>query len=137
MKKTLLLATLIFLTGIAFAQHPKHERYERRPDITELVSDLSSAQKRKLETITNESKQRVDPLRNRQKAVRDSIETLMDKEGDQTKALFPLFDREARIQAEISREMYSTKVRIDEVLTKEQRQQLKKNTPRRHMKKKK
>ena len=55
--------------------------------------------------------------------MRDSIGKYMDSEGDQSKKLYPLFDREAQLQVQISREMYSTKVRIDKVLTKEQRKE--------------
>ena len=53
-----------------------------------------------------------------------SIILFLEREGDQSRTLYPLFDREARLQVAISREMYATKLRIDEVLTKEQRQTL-------------
>lgn len=125
------IAAVALQCSLCLAQRPKHEgrdrHHEQRPDITELVSDLTSSQKGKLETITAESKKRVDGLRKQQKSLRDSIGSLMDREGDQTKTLFPLFDREAKLQARISREMYTTKVRIDEVLTPDQRKELKTN----------
>lgn len=131
MKKILsiaIVAAVAFQCSLCFAQRPQREghdrHHEQRPDITELVSDLSSSQKSKLETITAESKKRVESLRKQQKALRDSIGSLMDREGDQSKALFPLFDREAKLQAEISREMYTTKVRIDQILSADQRKEL-------------
>ena len=62
--------------------------------------------------------------------MRDSIHRYMDMDGDQSQYLYPLFDREARIQTQISREMYATKVHIDQVLTKEQRKELKDNSKR-------
>ena len=129
MKKIFLIALMaLAVAGTANAQRPgkaMHEKEcDKHPDITEMVSDLSSAQKRKLETITKESKERMEPLRKMQASVRDSIGMLMDREGDHSKVIFPLFDRDARLQTEISREMYVTKVRIDQVLTKEQRQEL-------------
>lgn len=96
------------------------------PEITEVVSDLSAPQKRKIETITNESRQRTDVLRQQQRAIRDSIKSVMDREGDQSRLLFPLFDREAALQAAVSREMYATKLRIDAVLTPSQRAALRK-----------
>lgn len=123
-------AVLALQCSVAFAQRPHHERDcedargEGRPEITELVSDLSSGQKSKLEFITKESRNRVERLRKEQKSVRDSIGRFMDMEGDHSKQLYPLFDREARLQAEISREMYATKVRFDEVLTPVQRKEL-------------
>ena len=129
MKKILTLALLLAAVPMLPAAHAQQHRHgdhkqQHRPDITELVSDLNSSQKSKLETITNESRQRVDRLRARQKAVRDSISMFMDRDGDQSKTLYPLFDREARLQAELSREMYATKPRIDQILTPEQRSEL-------------
>ena len=122
MKKILFLASTLLLGFTVSAQKPAdHRREGKRPDITKLVSNLTDNQKGKLETITNDSRQRIEKLRARKKSVRDSIALYMDREGNQSKYLNPLFDREAKIQSEISREMYSTKVRIDEVLTKEQR----------------
>lgn len=127
MKKILPLALALFLAFSLSAQRQDGKRHDQqRPDITELVSNLSDTQKSQLEAITNDSRQRVEKLRAQQKAVRDSINLYMDREGDQSKYLNPLFDREAKIQAEISREMYASKVRIDKVLTKEQRAEFQK-----------
>lgn len=127
MKKFLPLALALFLAFSLSAQRQDGQRHDqKRPDITELVSNLTDDQKSQLEAITNDSRQRVEKLRAQQKAVRDSINLYMDREGDQSKYLNPLFDREAKIQAEISREMYASKVRIDKVLTKEQRAELQK-----------
>ena len=142
MKRVIVIALAAFL-GMqgtnALAQRPHREgpKPESRPDITELVSDLSASQKRKLETLTSESKERVEKLRKEQKAVRDSIERYMEMDGDQSKVLYPLFDREAKLQAQISREMYATKIRIDEVLTPEQRKELQSANKRHHKGKKK
>lgn len=105
------------------AQDKQHHRNNRR-DVAEVVSDLSQGQKKKLDAITNASRQRVDALRMQQKAVRDSIGMYIKMDGDQSKALFPLFDREAKISRDIAREMYTAKVRIEEILTPAQRQQL-------------
>ncbi|MGX8713242.1 MAG: hypothetical protein ACSW8I_06120, partial [bacterium] len=129
------LALVLFTVSFApqsnlSAQRPHGGKQEPRPDITELISDLSSSQKSKIETISNESKNRVDKLRKQQQAVRDSIALYMELEGDQAKYLYPLFDREARLQTLVSREMYSAKVQIDQILTKEQRQELHKSNQR-------
>lgn len=142
MKRIIVIALAAFLgmqSTDALAQRPHREgpKPEARPDITELVSDLNASQKRKLETITSESKERVEKLRNEQKAVRDSIGRYMEMDGDQSKVLYPLFDREAKLQALVSREMYATKIRIDEVLTAEQRKELQSANKRHHKGKKK
>ena len=127
MKKILFLTLTLFLGFAVLAQKPAdHRREGKRPDITKLVSNLTEKQKSKLDAITNDSRQRIDKLRARKRAVRDSIENFLKREGNQSKYLYPLFDREAKLQVEISREMYSTKVRIDEVLTKEQRAEFQK-----------
>lgn len=136
MKKILSLTLILLFSVTLMAQKPaKGCREQKRPDVTQLVSNLTDAQKSKLDAITTESRQRIEKLRAQQKAVRDSIAVYMEREGDQSKILNPLFDREAKIQAAISREMYATKVRIDQVLTKEQRVEFQKAS-KQHRKKK-
>ena len=128
MKKHLLLLLTLMLTLPLAAQTDGGApvKKKKHPEITEVVSDLSAPQKHKIETITHESRQRTDALRQQQRAVRDSIKTIMDIEGDQSRTLFPLFDREAALQAAVSREMYTTKLRIDAILTPGQRATLRK-----------
>lgn len=127
-KKFFAVVLVVSLCGSVMAQTKKLELKEGRgkhPEITELVKDLSSVQKHKIESITKESKTKIEGLRNQQKAVRDSIGIIMDRQGDQSKLLFPLFDREGALHSRISQEMYKTKLKIDEVLTKEQARELK------------
>lgn len=121
--KRIVLPLLLLALALPLKAQQDNRRPEKkkRADITELVSDLSAPQKRKIDAISKESKERVDALRASQRAVRDSIGMYMELEGDQSRQLYPLFDREAQLQAAVSREMYSTKLRIDEVLTHEQR----------------
>lgn len=127
-KKFFVVILMLSLCSATIAQTKKFESREdgrKRPEITELVKDLSPVQKRKIETITKESKSKIEVYRNQQKAVRDSIGNIMKRPGDQSKHLFPLFDREGALQSQISKEMYMTKLKIDEVLTKEQARELK------------
>lgn len=128
---------MVIALGVQAQHHGPREGKgkPRHPEVTEMVGDLSSSQKRTLEGLTSESKERVDKLRAQQKAVRDSIALYMDRDGDQSKLLYPLFDREAKLQSLISREMYATKVRIDEVLTPAQRQQVRQRNHRKGGKK--
>lgn len=118
-KPILIAVAAIFVFTPSMAQRPKDGGGHR--DITNIVSDLSASQKKKLDAINEESKKTVDALRAQQKAVRDSIAMYIHREGDNSRILYPLFDREAQIQSSISREMYSTKIKIDAVLTAEQR----------------
>lgn len=115
---------LMLAVAMPLAAQDRQHRKDSRRDVAEVVSDLSQGQKKKLDAITEASRRKVDALRMQQKAVRDSIGMYMKMEGDQSHALFPLFDREAQISREIACEMYITKVRIDEILTPGQRQQL-------------
>ena len=124
MKRIIILAILFALTLPLSAQHEGRRPPKKQHEVTEIVQDLNAVQKRKVETISKDSRERVDALRKQQRAVRDSIGMFMEREGDQSRELFPLFEREAKLQVAISREMYTTKLRIDEVLKPEQREAL-------------
>lgn len=125
MKRYLPLILALLLSGSVLAQprscpESRDGKHNEPPKMEEMVSNLSQMQKRKLETISEESREAVDKKRAELKAVRNSIRQLIDKEGDQSARIFPLMDREAALEAEISKIMYRTRLQIDEVLTKEQ-----------------
>ena len=122
-----LLLLLVAMPVVAQQRDGRHPGKKHQADITELVSDLSAPQKRKIEAVSKESKERVEALRVSQRSVRDSIRMYMDLEGDQSRYLHPLFDREAQLQAAVSREMYAAKLRIDKILTPDQRAALRKS----------
>lgn len=138
MKKLLFIVVIFsifnFQLSTCFAQNDRHSPENKpRHEISDLVGDLSVVQKRKIDNISRDSKERVDALRQQQQSVRDSIHLFMEREGDQSREIFPLFEREARLQVAVNREMYTTKLRIDEVLKPEQRQALR-NASRNHNK---
>ncbi len=124
MKKITLIFLLVLFALPLSAQHEDAHRHGRHRDVTEIVKDLNAVQKRKVENISNESRERVAALRKQQRAVHDSIVMFMEREGDQSQVLYPLFEREAKLQTAINHEMYATKLRIDEVLKPEQREAL-------------
>lgn len=125
MKKYIVaLSIMLALSAPTFAQHKPHHGECKPPDIVNMISDLSAAQKKKLQALSVESKKRIDQLRKEQEAVRDSIGYLISQKGNKTAVLFPLLDREAMLQAELSKECYSTRVKMDEVLTPAQREEL-------------
>lgn len=127
MKKTIALSVCMFVASLLMAQHPMDHKGHGKPpspNIVEMVSDLSAIQKKKLETITTESKQRVDKMQAELKSIRAKIRQLINADGDNSAQLFPLFDRESVLQAEISKEMYRTRISIDQVLTPEQLKEL-------------
>ena len=91
-----------------------------------MVSDLSVKQKRSLLQIQEKSHERIGQLNNQLKVVRDSIRTVMRQDGDNSKILYPLFDREGALQAQISKEMYTMRTQIDAILTPQQLAELRK-----------
>ncbi len=127
MKRYIVALLLLAIALPVAAQHGKKPHGKKHHEITELVSDLSSAQKRKIEEIGKQSRERVLTLRNQQKAVKDSIAMFIDREGDNSTVLYRLFDREASLQVSISREMYDTKLLIDQILTPQQREELRRS----------
>ncbi len=106
-----------------FGHGKKHHKHEP-PKIEEMVSNLSAIQKKRLETITQESKKQVDKMQAELKSINSQIRKLLDAEGDQTSSLFPLFEREAQLKLEINKEMYRTRQQINNVLSKEQLKEL-------------
>lgn len=125
MKKILLFLVLgsSFLLPSAFSQdHPRHgeRRCEPPLKVEEMVSNLSTKQKKNLLEARERSHTRVDQLKAQLNVVRDSIRDYIHRDGDNSRTLYPLFDREADIQAQISKEMYALRVRIDAILTPEQ-----------------
>ena len=129
MKKVVfsLLMTMIVVAVNAQPNHSKRRESSTKV-VSELVSGLTSLQKQQIETIRQESSAKVSQFRKQQKMVKDSIKLFMDKDGDQSAMLFPLFDREAFLQVQINREMYNGKVKIDAILTEKQRAELHQTT---------
>ena len=103
------------------AQGPRHSKEVK---IEEMVSDLSLSQKKKLLQVQEKSHERIGQLKAELDGVRDSIRTLMRRDGDNSRLLYPLFDREGALQAQISKEMYAMRTRIDAILTAEQLKEL-------------
>lgn len=128
MRRILLTTLALFLAFNAMAQQgprqDKSPRHKESPKIEELVPDLTAAQKNKIDAITRRSTKIIEDYRNQLHAVRDSIRSYMNSRDDHSNVLFPLYDREGRLQSEISKEYYRTKVAIDKVLTPEQFQQM-------------
>ena len=129
-KKIATYLVAILACTMLFAQSPnefghgkKHHKHEP-PKIEEMVSNLSAIQKKRLETITQESKKQVDKMQAELKSINSQIRKLLDAEGAQTNTLFPLFEREAQLKLEINKEMYRTRQQISNVLSKEQLKEL-------------
>lgn len=129
MKRILLTIAFVVLALMASAQNDnrkagKGQEHKNSIKIEEFVSDLSATQQSKIDAITKRSAKTIENYRKQLNAVRDSIRSYMDNADDHSKTLFPLYEREGKLQAEISKEYYRTKVAIDKLLTPAQYKEL-------------
>lgn len=125
MKQLIITAILVCLAGNVVAQPGAMPPKENNVEISDFISDLSKTQQSKIDLITKRTTKIVNNYRTQLNSVRDSIRAFMDSPDDFSSILFPLYEREGRLQAEISKEYYRSKVAIDKLLTPEQYQQLK------------
>lgn len=122
MKKFIPLIALLLCFVVLPAQPSRHHQGKRDnpPKVEEMVSNLSLKQKKNLLDVRERSHARMDELKAQLSLVRDSIRDYIHRDGDNTKVLYALFDREGDLQALISKEMYSLRLQIDAILTPEQ-----------------
>ncbi len=125
MKKTFIFIISILTITTLMAQAPSGGHRHRQgppepPKVEEMVSNLSAIQKKRLEGISENCKKQTAKLQKELDEIRSQIRNLMMQDGDQSDKLFPLIDRESSLQAQIAKEMYRTRVQIDQVLTEEQ-----------------
>ncbi len=118
MKKSFTIVLSLLFSVVLLAQPGKPQ--EDVPNVEKMVSNLSTMQKKRIEAVTAASKKEVVKIRTELESIRSQIGTLNRMEGDQSATLFPLFDRESELVAEISKEMYRCRMKIDEVLTPDQ-----------------
>ena len=122
MKKflSLILAISFVVTLSAQAPHRDGQHHGKKEKIEDVITDLTPQQKSKIDAITQRSSKNIESCRKQLHVVRDSIRLYMESREDNSSKVFPLYDREARLQAELSKEYYRTKVAVDAVLTPEQ-----------------
>ena len=117
-----ILTLSLFQSPISFAQKPNRDGGQKgqKEKIEDVITDLTPQQKSKIDAITKQSSKNIERYRTQLHTVRDSIRLYMASRDDNSKKVFILYDREARLRAELSKEYYRTKVAIDAVLTPEQ-----------------
>lgn len=106
-------------------QHPDGRQHKHR-NVADMVDDLSSSQRKKLIKVQQDAHVKIDALHTQLGQVRDSIRTFSQLDGDNSKLLFPLFDREGMLQAQLSKEMYNLRISVDNILTPQQLAQFRK-----------
>lgn len=126
------ITVMSFLSTLCVAQakkdmgEPPHgQGHGSRPmRIEDMIPDLSNTQKTRLEIITQRSSKMIDKCRAQLDELRDSIRLFMDDTIDRSEVLYPMFEREGRLQAQMSKYYYMTKRDMDAVLTPKQYKQL-------------
>lgn len=114
---------LLLSADVLWAQYPHRHSAPQDDSALELIDDLTPRQKKQLERLYKESRVRIEAIKRDLKVIRDSVGSQLDLYGDHAATIYPLFDREAFLYAELSRELYRVKVKIDNILTKEQFEQ--------------
>ena len=124
---------MVFAVTLA-AQTPQREGNHRgkKEKIEDIINDLTPQQKSRIDAITQRSSKIIERYRSQLDAVRDSIRLYMGNREDCSDRVFPLYEREGRLQAELSKEYYRTKVAIDAVLTPEQFRRFQQHMQNRH-----
>lgn len=121
MKRIFILAVLFILAAPGYAQHnPRH----KPPKAEELITTLTPRQKRQLEAIDKEQRTQANAIKKELKQVRDSVHAYIDLYGDNTKVVNRLLEREAALQLKLNKLLYSTKVKIDRIITPEQHKEM-------------
>lgn len=128
MKRLFAITVSLLCISFVFAQQPKKNHHAHQnvnpPRIEEMVGDLSAIQKKRIEVVTSNSKAKVDKLQTELNSVKQQIRKIIhDSEDDQSAVLFPLIDRECELQAAINKEMYSARIKIDAILTPDQKKE--------------
>ena len=68
----------------------------------------------------------MDKYRKDRDQLKKTIKSLLEMKEDVSEALFPLIDMKARLEAEKEKNLYKMKLKIDEILTPEQRIEMEK-----------
>ena len=123
----ILLISIMVITTICDAQTCKAPQKTSPKLIEQFVSDLSLSQRKKIEQLHKECRTEITALRIAQRKVRDSIATYNDLYGDHSKILYALYEREAKLQVELSKQFYAKKVALDKILTKKQHEEFIRN----------
>ena len=97
-------------------------------EITDFISDLSDEQREKLHELSKENKERMTAYRQQQRALRDSINTVIRLDGDHSDDLLPLMERRAQLRVAMDMELYRCRLLTRQILTEEQAKALREKT---------
>lgn len=123
---------LFLFAGQANAQKEEYNkamRYRYMPyekQVEEVLTNLTDNQRKMLHKLSKENKEYMDKYRKDRDQLKKTIKSLLEMKEDVSEALFPLIDMKARLEAEKEKNLYKMKLKIDEILTPEQRIEMEK-----------
>ena len=123
---------LFLFAGQANAQKKEYNKamrcrympYEKQ--VEEVLTNLTDNQRKMLHKLSKENKEYMDKYRKDRDQLKKTIKSLLEMKEDVSEALFPLIDMKARLEAEKEKNLYKMKLKIDEILTPEQRIEMEK-----------
>ena len=103
-------------------------RYMFKPyeeQIETMLTNLTDSQREALHKLAKENREYMEKHRRDVNKLQSSIELLLAKDGDNSEILFPLIEMKAELEAEKEKNLYRAKLKIDSILTAEQREKMK------------
>lgn len=104
------------------AMRYRFEPYEKQVEV--VLTNLTDNQREALHKLSKENRDYMEKYRKDREQLEKTIESLLAMKEDVSEALFPLIDMKAELEAEKEKNLYRMKLRIDSILTAEQRAEM-------------
>ena len=104
------------------AMRYRFEPYEKQVEM--VLTNLTDNQREALHKLSKENKEYMKKYRKDREQLEKTIESLLAMKEDVSEALFPLIDMKSRLEAEKEKNFYKIKLKIDSILTAEQRAEM-------------
>ena len=104
------------------AMRYRFEPYEKQVEV--VLTNLTDNQREALHKLSKENKEYMKKYRKDREQLEKIIKSLLEMKGDVSEALFPLIDMKSRLEAEKEKNFYKIKLKIDSILTAEQRAEM-------------
>lgn len=99
------------------------EPYEKQVEM--VLTNLTDSQREALHKLSKENRDYMEKHRRNVEKLQNSIGLLLAKDGDNSEILFPIIEMKAELEAEKEKNLYRMKLKIDSILTPEQRAKMK------------
>ena len=99
-----------------------YEPYEKQVEM--VLTNLTDNQREALHKLSKENRDYMEKYRKDREQLEKTIESLLAMKEDVSEALFPLIDMKWRLEAEKEKNFYKIKLKIDSILTAEQRAEM-------------